>query len=382
MKRLSIPLAATCLASVVAAQANNFVVPSKVNTYQPGSVWYDAAPQSYPLWGSTGTTTFSAAQYLYDATDIPIGSGLLQALSFRAPHNYNLAADTFSTTVIVSASPTAVTSPSTAMAANHGPAPVTVFTGSLNVGASPNGTWPSAWQAPLPFAAPVPWSNATAQSLVVEFQTTGSGTGRSWSLEGLRAEYGFSNTEHYQGTCHNTAGNASNSWGWNPQNLVPGGVFDLYLYNYPQNPSLATNALFIGLSGLGSPIGPWVTPFPLANLGLPAPPNCNWSIDILGGAGYPMSYVTSGTSAYLRLTGLPLPNTPTLAGAQFYTQNLAVDFDVTTGQPLLFPSIAIKWTIGTGNTIPCSAVRGLSSTAVPTTGSVQQSEAAVFQLWY
>ena len=70
------------------------------------------------------------------------------------------------------------------------------------------------------------------------------------------------------------------------------------------------------------------------------------------------------------------------AGATFYTQNLAVDFDSITGQANLFPSIAIEWLIGTGNTIPCTAVRNLSSSAVPATGSVSQSEAAVTQFWY
>ena len=46
------------------------------------------------------------------------------------------------------------------------------------------------------------------------------------------------------------------------------------------------------------------------------------------------------------------------------------------------PPDALRWTTGTGNRIPSTAVTNLSSTAIPTTGGVRQSEAAVTQFWY
>ena len=261
-------------------------------------------------------------------------------------------------------------------AANHGANVTTVFTGALNVPATTSVPWPAAFVTPIPFAQPVGWNAAAAQSLVIEYQTTGSSNGQSWSMEGLRAEWGFNTNERFQSNCHNSVGNASNSWGWNPSGLVPGGTFNLSMYNYPQNPSLVTNALFFGLTGQGSQFGPLVTPFLLTSLGLPSTANCNWSIGILGGAGFPMNYRTSGTSAYLEMSNVPLPNSPSFAGATFYTQNLAVDFDSITGQANLFPSIAIEWLIGTGNTIPCTAVRNLSSSAVSATGIESQTACA------
>ncbi|MFO1051151.1 MAG: hypothetical protein U1F36_02910 [Planctomycetota bacterium] len=380
MNTRSVVLAATCCAAPLLAQSNNFTVPSKVATYQPGSVYYDSAPQLYPLWGNTGTTVNSRALYLYDAADIPVTSAVLQGLSFRPPVGYQLPAATYQTTVIVSGSNTPVTAPQSNFAANHGPTPTTVFSGSLNVLASTNGSWPRPWQPAIPFATPVVWSNSFA-SLAVEFQTTGSSNGQIWSLEGIRAEWGFNTSEHYQSNCRNSAGNTSGSWGWNPSGLVPGGSFSLYLYGYPQNSSLSANAMFIGLTGLGSSFGPFVTPFALANLGLAAPANCQWSIGILGGAGYPMSYTASGTSAYLSITGLSLPNTPSFAGAQFYTQDIALDLDPNNATPNLFPSVALRWTIGTGNTVPCAAVTSASST-MPTSGSARASEAASFLISY
>ena len=382
MTRLHLPIAFTCLALPLLAQSNNFVVPSKALTVRPGSVWYDDAPQFYGLWGSTGTTVYGRAQYLYAASDIGVSSALLQGFSFRSPYNYQQQAATYTTTVQVSESPVAPSAAVGTFAANHGANVTTVFSGSLNVPATNAVPWPQAFVTPIPFAQPVSYMAAMSQSLVIDYQTSASSNGRSWTMEGMRAEWGFNTNEHYQPNCRNSTGQASGSWGWNPQGLIPGGYFSLYLYGYSQNGAAANNALFFGLSGLGSPFGPFVTPFPLANLGVPSPANCQWSIDILGGAGYPMTYMSSGSSAYLYMASVALPNTPSFAGSIFYTQNLSLDIDPATSAPTLFPSVALRWTIGTGNTIPCTAVTNLSSTAIPTTGGVRQSEAAVTQFWY
>ena len=382
MNRLQLPFAFACLALPLAAQTSSFVVPTKAQTVRPGSIWYDDSPQFWALWGNTGSTVFSRAQYLYAASDVGVPSALLQGFSFRSPYNYQQQAATYTTTVIVSESPTPPGSAQGTFAMNHGASPTTVFSGALSVPATTSMPWPQAFLPMIPFAAPVAWTGVVSQSLVIDYQTSASSNGRSWTMEGMRAEWGYSTNEHYQSNCRHSGGSASGGWGWNPSGLVPGGSFLLQLSGYPQNPSLATNALFFGLSGRGSPFGPFTTPFPLASLGLPAPANCEWSIDVIGGAGFPMTYSPSGTSALLSMSNVPFPNTPSFAGAVLYTQNLALDLDPVRGTPNQFPSIAIKWLIGTGNTIPCTAVTNLSSSGIPTTGGVRQSEAAVTQFWY
>ena len=128
MNRPQLVLVGASLAMPVLAQTNHFVVPRKALTTQPGAIWYDAAPQFYPLWGSTGTTVFSCAQYLYDVSEIPAASALLQAVSFRSPHNYQQQAATYQTTVLVSESMVAPGSASGTFASNHGANGTTVFT--------------------------------------------------------------------------------------------------------------------------------------------------------------------------------------------------------------------------------------------------------------
>lgn len=380
MRRSLLLLSASGLAAGLAGQGT-FVVPSKAINNQPGAVWYDNAPQSYPLWGTSSSSTNARVQYLYDVVDIPIAAGNLTAVDVRAPVGYSLLASTFQTTIDVSMGPNSPTQASRTFASNHGVATATVFSGALNMPAASNGPWPRPWQT-IPFSQPAAYVASAGQSLVIDFQTTSSSSQRSWSVEGMRAEYGRSTSEHYQSNCLNSGGNRSGGWGWSPSGLVPGGSFYLSLSGYPQNtPSLAANALFFGLQGQGAQFGAFTTPFPITNLGLPAPAGCDWSIGILGGAGYAMTYRSLSSSAQLEFpSGFVFPNTPSIAGMNFYTQNIALDVDPV-GGPSLFPSIAIQWLIGTGNTIPCARVSSISSTR-PTTGSVSASEAAVLQFTY
>ena len=63
-------LAVTVTAPPTIAQ-NSFVIPSKAGLSEPGLVWSDAAPQLDPFWGTTGSSSASIAQYLYDVRDIP-----------------------------------------------------------------------------------------------------------------------------------------------------------------------------------------------------------------------------------------------------------------------------------------------------------------------
>ncbi len=377
----SLSLLAVACGGCLVAQ-NTFVVPSKANTTEPGALYYDSAPQSYPFWGTTGTTTESRVQYLYDAADIPVNGVALNSVSVRQPRGYTVTGTTVNTTITVSVGPNGPNGASSSFANNHGQNATVVHTGAINLPQlSAVSTWPAAWQTPIPFASPVAYQPAMGQSLVIEFQTTSNTAARSWTLEGYRAEWGFSRSEYYQSSCRNSGGNASGGWSWQPSGLVPGGSFYLNLSSYPSGtPSLANNALFFGVQGLGGQVGALTTPFALSSLNLPADPSCNWGISIING--FPMQYVDSGTSGSLRMQSVGIPNDPNLINAQFYTQNLALDVDAA-GMPQLFPSIAIRWVLGTGNTVPCTRVSTIYDPSSPrTTGSVARSEGAALQFGY
>lgn len=382
MRRFRLPFALACLALPLAAQTNSIVLPTRAQTVRPGSVWRDAAPQDWALWGSSNSVVFSRAQYLYAARDVGLPPVMLQGFSFRSPYDRQQPAAIYTTTVVVSESPLSPWAASSVFASNHGPSPTTVFSGGLGVPATVPATWPQPFVPMIPFATPVVWTGVISHSLVIDYQTSASSNGQSWWMEGVRAEWGDAMTEHYQPNCLHSGRGASGGWGWDPSPLVVGGVFQLRLTGYPSNPVLATNALFFGRSGLGSSFGPFVTPFKLASLGLPAPANCNWSIDVLGGAGYPMALTQGAISGELVLSNVRLPGMPSFAGTAFYTQNLALDIDPVLGTPTLFPSIAIEWHVGTGNVAPCTTVAHVSASGIPTYGGVFLSEGAVTQFWY
>ena len=134
----------------------------------------------------------------------------------------------------------------------------------------------------------------------------------------------------------------------------------------------------VGVQGQGASLGGLVTPVPVTSLGLPSPAACTWGIDISAGS-YPMTYTQGTSSASLRMSNVPIPNTPAGAGVTFYTQNLALDLG--SGSPSLFPSTAMRWLIGTGIRLPASRVHRVDTT-LPTTGSVAESNAAVVAFVY
>ncbi len=381
MQHRSLAVLFTVGSALTAQQA--FVVPSKANLVQPGLTYFDSAPQSFPLWGTTSTSSAARTQYLYDTSDIPIAGGLLNSLAVRAPVGYSISASSYTTQITMSMGPNTSTTASSQYAANHG-SPTTVLSGQVNMPQGTSGTWPRPWQTPITFLQPFSYLPALGSSLVIEFETTASGNQTSWSIEGYRAEIGNSGSELYQGTCRHSGGGTSGGWGWSSNGLVPGGSLVLNLSGYPINaPQFATNILFISTGGLGSQIGPFITPFDL-NLIVPSPATCRWAIDIANAITVPMVYRQYTTSAQLELTpSIPIPNHRSLGNKVLYTQNLALDFDAQQS-PVLFPSIAIRWLIGPNTQIPASVVRTIYNPVnpPPASGTLVRSEAASLQLNY
>lgn len=367
----------------LAIAQSTFVVPSKANTTQPGRTYFDSSVQSWPFYGSTSASNACRVQYLYDVADIPTPVAVVTALAVRKPANSGGNAATYQTQITMSVGPNASAAPTSSFAANHGTA-VTVFNGSISLPTVTGAAWPAPWQTPIALSAPFTYVAASGNSLVVEFETTSSSTNATWALEGYRAEIGNSGNELYQSNCRNSGGQASGGWGWNSGGLVPGGNLSFSLSGYPINtPSLANNILFISTAGLGSPIGPFITPFDLS-LVAPAQANCRWAIDIVNAVSVPMVYQQSTSSASLALSpALPIANTPFMANRNLYTQNLAIDVD-SSSNLVLFPSIAIKWLIGTGNRVPVSNVRAVYNPTggSPATGSIAVSDGASLQFTY
>lgn len=366
-------------AGITAQQA--FVVPSKANTTQPGLIYFDNAPQVFVFWGTTSASSGARTQYIYDVADIPLASGVLNSLAVRSPVGYSQTASTYNTLITLSVGPNSSTTASSQYAANHGVA-TAVFSGQINMPAATSTVWPAPWQAPVPFAVPFTYQSSLGSSFVVEFETTASSAQQVWSIEGYRAEVGNSRTEYYQSTCRHSGNASSGGWSWNSGGLVPGGNLVLNLAGYPINaPQMASNVLFLSTGGLGSQVGPFITPFDL-NLVVPAQPNCRWAIDVVNAVSLPMVYRQYTTYAQLELTpSIPIPNHPSLRNRVLFTQNLALDFDVA-NNPVVFPSIAIRWLIGTGNPVPVSLVRATYDPVnpPPASGALSRSEGASMQL--
>jgi hypothetical protein len=348
--RLLVPLSLLVTHAPVLAQST-FVVPSKANFWQPGVVYADAVPQAIFL--NSGTLPSGVrTQYLYDVADIPIATGLLTSVAFRAPANRSALADSYQARITMSMGPNPSTAPSRTFAANHGLSPSTVFQGVISLPTAAASAWPAPWQTPVLFSSPFAYAAANGSTLVVELDTISSRN--LWVLEGYGAEVGGSRTElHQPGCLHSGNRPLFDNWGQSP-NLVPGGSFYVGFGTYPTNtPSLAANLLFISPTGLGSSVGPYVTPFLLSRVA-PARPNCLWAIGINNAVTLPMEYVTSGNTAFLALRSeLRVPNDARLQNAVFYTQNLAADVDAANNLAL-FPSVAVRWLIGTNRQIPVS----------------------------
>ncbi|MBI5849983.1 MAG: hypothetical protein HZB39_02925 [Planctomycetes bacterium] len=351
-----VSVVAIVLGAVLSAQANSFVVPSKAQLRQPGLLWGDLAEHWWPSGFFSGPLRL---QYLYDATDVPLASGSLRGIAFRGVGGMDWGSipTSFATNLRVSTSPRTPVTSSAVFAWNTGPDDALVFSGTVNLGLNFMVPWPAPWESTIPFAQPFPWTRPAQGSLLVDFDVTQTSSfGSPWIPEALRAEFGNAWLEHRRFDCFNGNANPSVNYRIEASALVPGGSLNLWLFNYPPDGTLAINALLFGARGAGAFFGNFITPFSLDNLGLPARPNCDWAIGDLFDMGIPMTHVAQGRGSELRLLGLPIPNDPNLVGAGFYTQDIALEWDPFLSTQVLFPSLALRWKIGSGATIPCTTI--------------------------
>ncbi len=354
--RLSFAAVAFACADEVVAQSNSFVVPSKAQLRQPGLLWGDLAVQWWPAGFIPRPLRL---QYLYDAGDVPVASASLTGIALRGlgGADWGSGPTSFVTDLRVSTSLRTPVDCSAVFDWNTGPDVSLVFSGQVNLGLNFQVPWPAPWEPTIPFTQPFPWTRPARGSLLVDFDVTQtSTTGFPWFPETLRAEFGNAWVEHRRSDCLNGNPLPSLFFRVEASSLVPGGSLNLQLFDYPPDATLATNALLFGMRGAGAFFGNFITPFPLAATGLLARPNCDWAIGDLFDTGIPMTHVAQGRGSELRLLGLPIPNDPNLVGATFYTQDIALEWDSFLRRQILFPSLALRWKIGSGATIPCATI--------------------------
>ncbi len=325
-------------------------------------------------------------QALYATSDIGLRTGTIHGLRFRRSSFQSgpAQATLIFMTIEMSMSPVAPGSMTNDFAANHGPNRTVVFQGLVNLTATPQSTpWPAPWAAPITFQTPFAYDGNAGQSLVVDVAVAGNSVLHSWHACSVTVDYGSGRPEYISSTC-STFGEhrISGSYGFQQFQPTLGGQFSLSHLGFATRASFQYSWLLIGFSATGSLFGGVPLPVSLNSLGLPADPNCMLAVqpDLIE----PMQYFPGqgGSPGAIGYGAITLPTDPAWLSQQFYTQSMSLDFD-NTGmvEPWVFPSLALRWTFGTGNQPAASRLDKINDTLVPSpTGTPTRGEAPVFEL--
>lgn len=365
--------------AVQGVRAQSVVVPIRAQTQPPPfgglgeSFCAQSAAQQAPIW--TRTVGLYATREVGSAR-------LLRALSFRPAHGSSSTAMTMDATIEMGMSalhPEDIVA--TSLDANYiASTRQVVFRGAVSLPGHSAGSWPTAFVSTITFAAPFAYAPSLGPSLVVDAGGPADrGTGvisRSWHIEYSYGDASEVAVALHQPDCLNSGGLASFTRMGRASFGHPGSALSLELWNYPAaTPSLASNVLIVAPS-FGGTLGNTPLPAPLATFGLPAAPTCR--LALLPVSTVPMQYVDAGGLSRLSLT-LPTPNDPGLAGAVFYTQNIALDVDAA-NTPRLFPSLTLRWRLGPATGMPAHAAFAWGAAARPDIGNLGFGGAPVLRL--
>lgn len=331
------------------------------------------------FWGSLGSNR-SHTQMLYPTADVGTGTGTITALAFRRASNspYPNAASTVQLTIEMSVSTTAADAPGQNFAQNHGTNRTVVFQGPVTLPASPAASWPGQFLTNITLQNPFAYDGGAGASLVVDVSCSASTSRQVWRAAVQTVGYGSLVPEFIQSACVTSEGDPSGAYGYNEFEPYPGGQFALSLLGYASKSSFQFSWLMIGFQGIGAGTG---LPIPLTSLGLPSNPNCQLAVspDIVVAMNY--SSGSQGNPGAIYYGPVQLANSPSLNGLVFHTQALSVDYDNTMPAPLFFPSMAHRWTFGSGMLPTCGSVSRLDD-GVPAsaTGTVDTHAAPVLNL--
>lgn len=334
-----------------------------------------------------GGTNRAHTQALFATSDIGPTTGTITALSLRGvgPTGGG-GALSIHLRIEMSVSPITIGAAQADFALNVGPAPVVVFDGNYTIPPlSPSTSFPPALLPPIVFTTPFPYDANQGPSLVVDVTTSQNSIAQIYRVGAVSIGAGHSSNVYVSGSCQHSGDGPSGAYGYRQFQPYPGGLFSLSLLGYPSHrASFANSALMIGFQGgAGASFGGHPLPVPLTTLGLLANPFCMLAVtpDLV----FPMTYLqgTSGNSGALAFGPITIPADPGLAGVDLFTQALSVDYDNTMPAPQVFPSLALRWTIGTGARPAGTTVTRMSDSVPPqATGGVQFDQAPVMQFTF
>ncbi len=369
--RTSALVSTACLLAA-AASAQSVVVPAQLATNRPvGTPWYTAN-----VFYSTSSTTVphdSRTQMMYATSDIAVPAGVWNSMDVRRPgqnaaNSYlgnNNPATTTNLVLTISVSPTALAGMTTTFATNHGPTPLTVFNGPLNLPArTGTNVWPQPWEN-IPFTTPMVYVGIPGGTLVVDATQTGNAATTPWYLEGQFPKNGLrDNNGSAPSSCRFSNNNYNNSLSHTNPRI---GATWRVTYN-----SLLPNVsgfAWIGGQGVGGNYGGLTLPIDLGPLGAPGC-TVNASVDYAIG-------LTASATGSAGWPVIPVPNNPSLSGQSFFDHSLWLDsaanaFGVVVGW-------SSKWTIGDGLGAPAALLSATGANAVNPTGSIARETGITLQ---
>jgi hypothetical protein len=320
--------AANCLAQSV-------VIPSALATAPPpskGNVLY--------VNGTTFRVPEAHSQLIYDVTDIAPTVALWNSLQVRALPNLGVTTPFNSNaTIQLALCPTAPSAMTTSFANNLlGSTSATVYSGPISLPTRTTSAWPAAWEAPIVFAAPFVYIQATGKSLLIDIVHTG-GTGPSyWGLEVWAPDMGSSTLlSTPQASCKLGNGSIANFYQVSPTPYLGSSWTLSYVFTPTATPVTVPGVAVFGSQGVG---GMW------AGLNLPIDmtafnaPGCFWAT-----SAELQLPLTPQTGIAMQRTGtIPIPNVPSLGGQAFYDQGIFLDASAN-GLGIV-TSTSCRWVIG------------------------------------
>lgn len=377
-QRLSVPL---LLTTVVAAQSI-VSAPSQAATMDG----MDLTPAV--LYGSS-VAPRSHVQILLATSDIAAPAGVIEGLSFQ-PVTSQVASPGFSAHLRIELSVAAATfdAAQPTFAANPGPSPVVVFDGVFTMPNVPaTGAVPPSPLPPIVFTTPFAYDPSLGQTLVVDVSCSNLNSTSSYLLGMVGIGGGSLSFLYASGSCQTSSGGYQGTISYIGGQPYPGSAFGLGYHGYPNNRASFNASMMMFDFTLNGMLGATPLPVPLVNLGLPANAPCKLAlvpeimvpIAYLPGTGSGGSGGTGGSLSFQ----MSIPAVPTLTGLQFGTQAISVDYDNSMPAPVLFPSSAQRWTIGTGARPQAAMVVRMADTVPPNpTGGVQVNQAPVVHLHF
>lgn len=322
-----LPLVAL-LATTAAAQS--VVLPAGAATTPPNPSPPNVSLSSF-LFDGNGTH----CELVYPTGDVGQASALWQAMAVRRPATGTTPnpAMTMNATIVMSVSPLAYSGVSSTFAANHGPAPVTVFSGTLSLPARAQpASWPAPWEV-LPFTTPFAFQSAAGQSLVIEITETNLSPSAPWNVEVDYPDVGTrqDNDTTVVSTCRFGNGVTNTSITFNKPMLG-----NDWWVSYLSLPPNLKGIGVLGASGIGGSWAGMMLPIDLTAYGAPG---CTWNVSV----DITVPLINSSSNVYTWPV-LRIPSDPALAGETFYEQ--AALLDPSANALGVGTTRSSKWTIG------------------------------------